>query len=647
MVEVVHEPLLSEGQETQLGESDLQGAELRKPGQSAAEALQRVPGVQVARQGAPSDFATASIRGATSAQTPVYLGGIRLNDDVVGSADVSAIPLWLLRRIRVYRGHAPLRVARLSIGGAIVAEPLRPRGSFARLEIERGSFGHHGGHALVSVGTDKSSALVGVRYARARNDFAYEDDNGTLFDARDDRSRRRKNADYRTQEAWAVGRLALGRARLHYLLSALEREQGLSGTSLQPAHHARLGLRRGLAGLSFHMPCRDAGRCEIQAGVQARWSGLHSHDPLREIPALLSRQSDAVGRRVSERVGGWFRATPWLELGLRLRHNHAAVSLRKEGKLPLEARRHSGRALAQLKVDPPGAGYTVQLLGAGECHNTAATVSEDGCGTLVPTGRLAASWRPTSALSFHGGVGRYVRMPTLGELYGTSSLVRGNDSLLPERAWSGDVGLRWKGGSPKLRVALEIFGFARWTRDGIIFRQTSLGIVSPGNLSSARVLGAEAVAAARLWKRWRLQSTLTLLDPRALGDAAGPSNTRLPYRAGVVASLASQYRLDLPLQTGDQLGLGLSYHHRSARVADAAGLVVLPIQRSLDADLSFVLLQERLTLRLVAHNLSNNQQVDLLSAPLPGRRFSMALQWQWPGASAAPSTTGMLAPQQP
>src|SRR6185295_17859390 len=68
--------------------------DLRAPGATSADALSRVPGVEVTRSGAASELATAALRGATAAQTPVYLAGIRLNDDLTGTADLSTVPLW-------------------------------------------------------------------------------------------------------------------------------------------------------------------------------------------------------------------------------------------------------------------------------------------------------------------------------------------------------------------------------------------------------------------------------------------------------------------------------------------------------------------------------------------------------------------------
>src|SRR6187551_3585763 len=89
--------------------------ELSRPGANAAAVLSRVPGVQVSETGGASDLSTASVRGATSAQTPVYLAGVRLNDDVTGTADLSLVPLWMIQRVEIYRSAAPPEADRMGI----------------------------------------------------------------------------------------------------------------------------------------------------------------------------------------------------------------------------------------------------------------------------------------------------------------------------------------------------------------------------------------------------------------------------------------------------------------------------------------------------------------------------------------------------
>ena len=85
----------------------LSGDQLVVPGRSAADTLATATGVQVTRRGSAADLATLSLRGSTNAQAPIYLAGMRLNDELTGTVDLSTLPMWMFHRVEIYRGHAP------------------------------------------------------------------------------------------------------------------------------------------------------------------------------------------------------------------------------------------------------------------------------------------------------------------------------------------------------------------------------------------------------------------------------------------------------------------------------------------------------------------------------------------------------------
>ncbi|HEY0463648.1 MAG TPA: TonB-dependent receptor plug domain-containing protein, partial [Polyangiaceae bacterium] len=284
-------------------------SELSRPGANAAAILSRVPGVQVTETGSSSDLATASVRGATSAQTPVYLAGIRLNDDLTGTADLSLIPLWMLGRAEVYRGNAPADADRLGIGGAIYFEPHVPRKNRVLAGAQLGSFGERAAWLGAEVARQGDAALVAFRAAGAENDYPYLDNAGTSS-TKDDQLRNRPNADSSERDAWAIGRTSLGKrgARLTTVFNAFAREQGVTGLAAVPALAARSKSARLLAGLTAEVPCSSQPGCALLLSSQAITTRTQLTDPDRELGLLVPRL-DSEGTRFAESARVWLKGS--------------------------------------------------------------------------------------------------------------------------------------------------------------------------------------------------------------------------------------------------------------------------------------------------------------------------------------------------
>ncbi|MFI5300006.1 MAG: TonB-dependent receptor, partial [Polyangiales bacterium] len=159
----------------------IERADLASPGVRIGEILRAQAGLQTTELGGAGAPVTASIRGATAAETPVYLGGIRMNDEVGGAADLSRIPLWIVQRIEIYRGHAPFEADRLGIGGAIFFEPRRARDTSVGGGATIGSWGSRGAFAWGTIGDEHAGLLVGVQIDRSDNDYPFTNHHGTLL----------------------------------------------------------------------------------------------------------------------------------------------------------------------------------------------------------------------------------------------------------------------------------------------------------------------------------------------------------------------------------------------------------------------------------------------------------------------------------
>ncbi len=601
--------------------------ELSHPGATAASVLSHVPGVQVSESGGASDLATASVRGATSAQTPVYLAGIRLNDDVTGTADLSLIPLWMLGRAEVYRGNAPADAERMGIGGALYFEPRVPRSNRVSAGGAIGSFGEHAGWVGAEVGHDGNAALVAFRASGAHNAYPYLDNAGTATTS-DDRTRHRPNADYSARDAWAIGRTRVGRsgARITTVFNAFQREQGVTGLAALPALSARAESSRVLGGLSARIPCGGAAGCEVALDTQGIVARSRLTDPAREL-GLLATRLDSQGQRFGQGArislgGRLLRAL----LGANVELERLALT----GDTPLRAHRNTTSGRVGLTLSP--AEHTeLSALAVYTCDVTRGPSQNERCADHSPEGRLSVGQR-LGPIELRSNLGRYARVPTLGELYGISAVVRGSSALVPERGLAWDLGARIEAPLGPVWAYADVFGFARRVSDLIAYRRTSLGAVQPYNVGNARILGAELEAGAEWPGHLRAAWALTLLDPRDTTAGRALTNDLIPYQSRFQSSAFIEGYGDPGLGLLRRAGLDARLTHRASRLADPAGLIVLPASTALDLGVSLLFGRSaagEVSLRAAVEDVFDAHRFDFIGYPLPGRSAHASLEAAW------------------
>lgn len=619
----------------------IEGSALQVAGSSSVDVLMRVPGVQVSRSGSEADLATASIRGADSSQTPVYLAGIRLNDDVSGTADLSTIPLWMIQRVEVFRGNAPQAADRLGLGGAVFFWPRLPSRPRSGATVEVGSYGQRAASVAQEYGDGRAAALVSLRGFAADNDFSYRNDFGQRFSLRE-QTQRRKNADFDARDAWAIARYRLGkRAQLSTVLNAFDREQGVTGLAVIPAERARSHTARLLAGLSARTACASREEhCLLELSSSALAARSILRDPAAELWSGGGDELDNRGRRFQQRAALSTQPTQWLRLRAATEQAVETLHIETTRDGQTRARRLSTRPSLALEL-PLTSLLSLHTLSALECHGTDASVvgfggrstSHSGvCGILEPVARAGAVLQVTPGVEILGNVGRYVRVPTLGELYGTSSVVQGNASLGSEHGVSSDLGLRTQqalDAAKQVSVALDAFAFARWSSDLIRYQRVSTAALAPFNVSSARVLGVEAALAFDWRGHLRGYSAVTALDPRETTEdpVRDPTqNDILPLTSRLVTSSELELYVQPASAAIERAGLSVAHQHRAARFEDPAGLTVLPAQDTFDVSLGCQFDEGHFSARAAVRNVFDERNLDLLGLPLPGRTFHLALE---------------------
>jgi iron complex outermembrane receptor protein len=640
-IEVRGDAIAVPPKEPSVAGSVIRREQLSSPGVEAGDVLRTQPGVGVFETGGYGAPTSASIRGATSAQTPVYLAGVRLNDDVGGNADLSTVPVWFLNRVEIYRSNAPLAGDQLGLGGAIFFEPRKPAGPEAGAGAMAGSFGAHAFWGRAALGNERASALVGVRQDGARNDYSYLNDGGTRFDPSNQHTSVFSNADTRRWDVWAVGSLRLTeRGRAELVLNDVEREQGLQTFALFPTTAARARFARRLGAFTTRVPCAEQG-CQLTTTSSLITTHSRYDDPLREVGLGTSRL-DVDATRVEDALT--LRWTPLRPLSLtpsvRAAIDHLQVA--GEGSPVARARRIFSRVALQgewLAAER----VTLRALGSAECHGTALdrplpwSAPGDSlgplggsavCGQFEPAARAGAEL-DTAPLTLLATVGRYARVPTLSELYGVSGVVRGNSALVPETGLSLEVGARSSRESSRALAGLsfDVFAFLRSSRDLISYQRSAIGYVRPSNIGAARVAGLELQVAHRPLVWLLFACSATLLDPRDTSSAR-LKNDRLPYQPQVTLTPRVELSRRFAKTVVSSSKADISYFYEASRFADRAGLIVIPAQTSLEVGGELGFFGDEIALRARVANVLNQARFDLIGYPLPGRAAYLALEMQ-------------------
>jgi len=599
------------------------------PGLEAQDVLRTQPGVAITESGGFGAPATAAIRGATAADTPVYLAGVRLNDDVGGTADLSLVPLWLIDHVEVYRGNAPIEADRLGAGGAIFFEPRLPTKDMGGAGYYGGSWGASRGWAYEGVHAGPVSALVGVSGDRATNRYPFVNDQGELFEPQAAVAAIRQNADESTLEGWGLARVDLGHGdRVDVLVNGVSRDEGVPSLAVLQTREARELAQRTLASVSVHTAIGEGDRVALDARTSVLVGRTDFHDPLMEL-TLYTRELDIVGRRVEESVDASVKVTDGLRIRPQVDLAHEGIE-RDPDTIPLGQAHRDFARVAVTAEQEATRWLTLHALGSLECHNTGAQAGAV-CDIFAPTGRVGAE-AGTRRLRLLANVGRYVRVPTLGEVYGDSGVVHGNPLLQPEEGYTADVGLRaqTRAWGVFQGAYLDAFVFGHWVDGLIAYEHLAQGYLTPYNVGRARVLGAEILAGLALTPIVRVEVATTSLDPRDTTPTRTTVNDVLPYRSRLIA--APRVRADWKIKNRDSLsalGAELRAVYQSSRYVDPAGLGIIPQQTSVDAEVDAGWFDGLLTARLRVADLFNATRTDIIGYPLPGRSIYFGMEASW------------------
>lgn len=582
-------------------------------------ALTRVPGAQVARTGGLGAGSYLRLRGAELAQTEVVLAGIPLRGPDSGAFDLGLLSARMFESLRVYRGGAPAELSSAALGGVLVLEPHRPRDSRVSAFATGGSFstwGLGGGASLVR-GQTRLSARLAIE--GSQNDYPYFDDRGTAFDASDDRTLRRANAQQTRTALIVLLERDLDRGRLTSIVLAGSRLGGEPGAGLTRAQFAR----------RHDVHAFGALRYDVELGAHTLFVTAGAGSDRRK----FSDRYNEIGFGREETTDQWTSA--FVRAGSVIRpHRVLDVTLvgggRLDGYSPLDAigPAHPGvqrwTGFGSLEARLHGALGPVRLELRPSVRVERTRLHESGPDTQAPASSTQPSYRvgllvaPLPWLSVSASASRGRRLPTLQELFGDRGAIVRSPDLRAETGRTLDAGVVIQSPAAATRVEVEARAFHTSVEDLIRFVPTSQYTAAARNVDEAEIVGAEFGARLTIARHVAVDANGTWLSTDDGRDRD------LNWRPGLSGRARVQVQSG-PLGNMRNASVEVQVRHRAAFFQDPANFVELPANTWLDIAGS-IQMNNGLAFGLSVRDALDQRGQDFIGYPLPGRQIMATLQ---------------------
>lgn len=623
-----------------------------------ASLLAPLPGVHVRRFGGDDSLATISVRGSTSSQVAIVLGGVPLSGGSDPTLDLGSLPLWPGVEMRVYRSFAPASLGPGSLGGTLelrappVSGPPRTEvwsavGSFGALRLRVGD-----SRSLGDGSPDLPAARVTAALSanRSDGDFTYVDPLASAARA----ERTRTNAGVAAANGlvqWSLpfrlSPTAERTARLTVLTLLQARRQGLAGTIKAPTTTESLTSSRALASVELAAPASATSTLFVRGWGRHNHLALRSRADESQLSGTPLATSDTI---VALGASAGLRGRPARAVSAELRVDSAGERFVpgtwEGGRSPGGASRASGGLGADVEARPTER-LTLTASGRGDVWHDAAVegASEDAARA---TGHVGAALE-LGPLSLAAHAGHLARAPGFVERYGNRGAFLGSAGLRPEAATTLDLGLSVAGRAKALSGRLELVGFSTWASDLIVYvPQGFYGRAKATNIGVARVLGGELDAKLE-YDRFLVRASYTVL--RTANDSACDVTASPGGQACVAPPLPGRPGHDLVLDLGLRVGaLRLRYGLDVVAdlAADLTGAVRVPPRalqsvgaRLLVGDATGRPELDGLTLAFDISNLGDLRTAsyagvlgpvsepigDLYDYPLPGRAFLLSARF--------------------
>lgn len=513
---------------------------------NAADALRSLPGVAVSRSGGAGSLTQVRIRGAEAPHTLVLIDGIEANTTADGEFDFSNLSAEDLERIEVIRGPLSSLYGSNALGGVVNIVTRSGRGPLAlTLRSEVGTLGSRDIVSRLAGGSDKAHIAISQQW-RSTDGFNIAPEGSE------------RDGAYLSSFALKGGVSPVKGITFDFTTRYIDKkaDRDLFGDLKAPPGTLATAVDD-LSVLDHRI---------FLAGANLRWDMLEgklTHEVRTTHNETITADRDAT-------FGGLFKNVS--------EANKAAYLSTYRFDTPAIWAKHSVTGLIGTETErftskssfSAGEGERSQVAYAGEWRGeladrlflTAGIRYDDNNNFQdFTTWRLAASLKTNGIVRPHASVGTAVKLPTMFEQFGTSSIFEPNPDLLPEESFGWDAGLEFS--LLKGRAFLDITYFNADLTNKIDGTATVLvdpnDPNSPVKFTAVNLPGRSTRQGVEIAGRMKLTNDLTLGAAYTYTDARDPDGVREIRRPPHAA------RADLGYSFAGGLGtatLGVIYNGR-------------------------------------------------------------------------------------
>jgi outer membrane cobalamin receptor len=589
------------------------GEEIEKSGaRNLGEVLTARAGVSISDYGPAGLLQTVSMRGSTSNQVLVLIDGIRQNNALNGTVDLSLIPIKNIERIEIVRGGSSALYGADAVGGVINIITKKEAGNRFRITLENGSFipgnyvsGSGAGKVenpanpldlfdsqkiVLSFSRDgeKLSLVTTGSVTRADNEYLYRDTNSE--------DRKRENADLLGWDLYAGFRIPHRTGSVDISASAVQGDRGVPGSITSPTPQSRQADEVYQANLAFFTDRFFSDLLTLNIKTYALYGAIDYAAPALSIDSQ-HRNYTAGLDLVQEML---FFSALTIVYGGNFSYDRA------ESSDVGEPERFYGGLFVQTPIYITER-FTLQPALRYDYYS-------DFHGSL--NWKLGGNYRTSNTTSLKGSISKSFRAPTFNDLYWPAdAFAEGNPDLQPETGYNIDFGVT----SIRSSVRYDVFAFFRYVEDVILWQPGPDDIWRPSNYGEAIYPGVETFVSVGFLDHFSISVDYTFLYTFALsGGLTLGDNKRLPNIPAHEIGTRFQY-------AGEKDKLGLFTQYQSLRYESTANTEFLPSFFVIGASWRHAL-GKRTNLYLVGTNVFS-EEYDLVNLyPMPGISIRTGLE---------------------